>query len=453
MQFTIQGRLTDDGGQPMQGAQEVVISLVSGIATIHLETVNGIMPDANGVFSHVLGSDTNNPLSPADLVAGDETKYLQFQVAGVSLEPRQPIVAVPFAFAAATVIGSDLHVDPDTGGVGVGIGTNAAAEQLEVAGAVVVSDTANPTPEAGTIRWSGTAFEGYTGTGWVPLSPPVPRVEIQMVDVGNEGNADDPSPNGLGGNSGAVAYAYKIGKFEVTNAEYAEFLNAVDPTGANALDLYDIAMGTTSNGGITFNAGDPAGGKYSVKPGFANKPVVWVSFYDAMRFCNWLHNGAQTGGDTEDGAYTLLGGTAIPSNGTTVPRNAGATFAVPSEDEWYKAAYYEPGGDTDDYWLYPTGSNSAPNASSPPGTAPAANYADSVGDPTDVGAYTTTVGFYGTFDMAGNAREWVERIVSTNRVLRGGSWTSSENGLQSVDPASGTPGGEFFNVGFRVSSP
>ena len=53
-------------------------------------------------------------------------------------------------------------------------------------------------------------------------------------------------------------------------------------------------------------------------------PVNFVSFYDALRFANWLNNG-QGNGDTETGAYTLLGGTATPSN-ATVTRNAGATI-------------------------------------------------------------------------------------------------------------------------------
>lgn len=461
MQFTIQGRLTDDGGQPLQAPQDVIISLIAGGTpttggtTIYVETVNGVIPDANGVFSHSLGSDTNNPLPLTDLVAGQEARYLELAVAGEVLEPRQQIVAVPFAFAAATVIGPDLYVDPDTGGVGIGIGTNTSAEQLEVAGAMVVGDTENPTPKAGTIRWTGSAFEGFTGTGWVPLSPPVPRVGVEMVDIGNEGNTDDPGPNGLGGNSGAVSNAFKIGKFEVTNAEYAEFLNAVDATGANALGLYHVEMGpSTSVGGIPFNADNPAGAKYEIRAGFADKPVVWVSVFDAMRFCNWLHNGAETGGDTENGAYTLLGGTTIPSNGTTVQRNAGAMFAVPTEDEWYKAAYYEPGGDTDDYWLYPTRSNSAPNASSPPGTAPAVNSNQAVGSVTDVGAYTTTVGFFGTFDMAGNVRELLEtRGAGSSRIVRGGSWFGVATDMQANGPQTSTAGNSGLDLGFRVSSP
>jgi sulfatase modifying factor 1 len=81
-----------------------------------------------------------------------------------------------------------------------------------------------------------------------------------------------------------------------------------------------------------------------------------VSFYDTLRFANWLNNG-QGSGDTETGAYTLLGGTQTPSNGTTVTRNPGATIALPSDNEWYKAAYYD--ASSTDYFLHPTRSNAA----------------------------------------------------------------------------------------------
>ncbi len=79
-----------------------------------------------------------------------------------------------------------------------------------------------------------------------------------------------------------------------------------------------------------------------------DKPVNYVSWYDSIRFANWLNNGQGTG-DTETGAYTLLGGTPTPSNGVSITRNAGATWFLPSEDEWYKAAYHQPaaqGGDS-----------------------------------------------------------------------------------------------------------
>ena len=57
-------------------------------------------------------------------------------------------------------------------------------------------------------------------------------------------------------------------------------------------------------GGISFNAGNANGSKYSVISGSGNHPVNYVSWYDAIRFANWLNNG-QGSGDTETGAYTL----------------------------------------------------------------------------------------------------------------------------------------------------
>ena len=85
---------------------------------------------------------------------------------------------------------------------------------------------------------------------------------------------------------------------------------------------------------------------------------------------------------TESGAYTLLGDTPTPSNANTITRTAGATVFLPSENEWYKAAYYNPA--TSSYYLYPTSSNSTPNASGPTSTPNSANYANAVGSLTEV---------------------------------------------------------------------
>jgi len=72
----------------------------------------------------------------------------------------------------------------------------------------------------------------------------------------------------------------------------------------------------------------------------ANKPVNYISWFRAARYCNWLHNnkpaGAQNISSTEDGSYSLNGAVT----GVGIARNSEAKFWIPSEDEWYKAAYY-----------------------------------------------------------------------------------------------------------------
>jgi hypothetical protein len=181
-------------------------------------------------------------------------------------------------------------------------------------------------------------------------------VTIPTVPVGNAGNAGEVQSQGT---FGAVSYDYLIATTEVTNSQYAEFLNfkaASDPLG-----LYNTSMGSNARGGIARSGAGtiPDPYVYTTKTDMGNKPVNFVSWYDAIRFANWLHNG-QGNGDTETGAYTLEGGTATPSNGLSITRNSGAIWFLTNGDEWYKAAYHQPaaqGGDSDDYWLFPTASN------------------------------------------------------------------------------------------------
>jgi formylglycine-generating enzyme required for sulfatase activity len=265
-------------------------------------------------------------------------------------------------------------------------------------------------------------------------------VTIDTVPVGDAGNF--PIAAGYGG----VPYEYRIGRTEVTNAQYVEFLNAVaksDPRG-----LYNTAMATASRAGITRSGSSP-NYTYSVKENYGNKPANLVSFWDAARFVNWLHNGQPTGsqgpGTTEDGAYAL-GGVTNPVNESVV-RNPAAKWFIPSDDEWYKAAYYQPAdqdGDMDDYWLYPYASNIEPTPSianavgdiTNPGpnvatVFPASNWGGSLsGNVTTVAsAGPLSQSFYGTFDQAGNVTEWTETITSrsttsTDRAIRGGTFLS-----------------------------
>jgi len=147
------------------------------------------------------------------------------------------------------------------------------------------------------------------------------EVTFDWATVGNAGNAADTT------GYGAVSYEYRISKTEVTNAQYAEFLNAVAST--DTYNLYNIRMSRDIRGGIT-RSGSSGSYAYTTKANMGNKPVNYVSWYDSIRFTNWLHNG-QGSGDTETGSYTLLGGTAIPSNGLTISRNVGAQYFLPSE--------------------------------------------------------------------------------------------------------------------------
>jgi len=151
---------------------------------------------------------------------------------------------------------------------------------------------------------------------------------------------------------GNVSYVYQIGQYLVTNCEYAAFLNAVAST--DSYGVYNATMGSEAQGGIT-RSGTSGSYSYSVKANMSNKPVVFVSWFNCARYCNWLHNG-KGNGSTETGAYTLNGATT----GNAVVKNANASYSIPIENEWYKAAYYKGGGANAGYWLYATQSNSAP---------------------------------------------------------------------------------------------
>ena len=271
-------------------------------------------------------------------------------------------------------------------------------------------------------------------TAW--LAAPASAVTIDWVTVGDPGNACDTQSQGC---FGAVADTYRISKTEVTYAQYAEFLNAVAAT--DTYNLYYVNMGFS---GIT-RSGSSGSYTYATIAGQANMPVIYVSFYDSLRFANWLHNG-QGSGDTETGAYTLLGGTAVPSNGLTVTRNAGATIFLTSQDEWYKAAYYN----GTSYFDYPAGFDAQTVCAAPGAAANTANCGG--GGFTNVGSYTGSASPYGTFDQGGNVWEWNEAIIGWDRGLRGGSSGSLAIELAASYRLDSAPSTQFGNVGFRVAS-
>jgi len=231
---------------------------------------------------------------------------------------------------------------------------------------------------------------------------------VEFVAVGNAGNAAD-SLTGLG----TVAYNYNLGKYDVTAAQYVEFLNAVAKT--DTYDLYNTEMSGASYCNIQ-RAG--ALGSYVYSTSTPDRPVNFVSFGRATRFCNWLANGQPTGVQdattTEDGSYALNGATENASL-LLVKRKANARYVLPTENEWYKAAFYDPNkADGPGYWLYPTCSDTVPTAATPPGSnAGSANYKSVAGGLTDVGAYTYSAGPYGTFDQGGLLYQWTDTFMTT----------------------------------------
>jgi formylglycine-generating enzyme required for sulfatase activity len=290
------------------------------------------------------------------------------------------------------------------------------------------------------------------------------QTSLQFVTVGDAGNLADTT------GYGSVPYVYRMGKYDVTAAQYCQFLNAVATTG-DPYGLYYPRMAAVGGGGSggtsgcgIVQSGAPGSYTYTVATAYENLPVNYVTWGDAARFCNWLQNGQPSGpegaGTTETGAYTLSGDT---SNLNTETRNPGAAYFIPSENEWYKAAYYVGGGTNAGYWTYPTQSDTAP-INTLPDTGNHANFYDVYGtgnggytDPTNlltpVGSFALSPGPYGTYDMGGDVWQWNEiDDDGSYRGLRGGSYFIYSDEMVSYERNAGIPTAEHAVFGFRVAS-
>ena len=214
-------------------------------------------------------------------------------------------------------------------------------------------------------------------------------VSYPLVPIGNAGNASDTT------GFGAVPYVYKIGKYEVTVANYVALLNAVaknDTYGLwnNAMQASPSIAGITRSGSpgnyvyaaMNGNSGTAAYSTSGIPPfrtilrqDSSNFPLTYVSWFNAARFANWMANGqpvgTQNSSTTEDGAYNINGATtsgAAPAKNAVNPNTGNAPdFYLPNENEWYKAAYYDPrlNGGAGGYYLYATMNNTPPGNAIP----------------------------------------------------------------------------------------
>jgi hypothetical protein len=252
---------------------------------------------------------------------------------------------------------------------------------------------------------------------------------MEFVKIGDAGNLDDNT--GYGG----VDYTYRISKYEVSEAMIGSY--------------------NTNSGGplITLDSQGP------------NRPANSVSWNEAARFVNWLNTSqgysaaykfTTSGGNDNIALWT--GSDAGYDSGNPF-RNSNAHYFLPSEDEWYKAAYYDPNanGGAGGYWDYATGSDSAPTAVTGGTTSGTAVYNGQLGlaDLTNAGGLSP----YGTMAQNGNVWEWNESGLNApndaageSRVVRGGGRGTNSSGLQSSDRSDFGPAGESGFIGFRVAS-
>ena len=248
---------------------------------------------------------------------------------------------------------------------------------------------------------------------------------IDFVGIGNTGNAADTT------SFGAVPYEYRVGTYEITQ---------------------DAITKATASGMSNVTAGAWSG----------NQPAATISWYEAAAFVNFLNTSS---GKTAAYNLTFSGiwsmalwssEQAWTAGGTNLYRNKDAFYFLPSENEWYKAAYYNPAGSN--YFLYPTASSNAPAAVASGTNAGSAVYNNVASVPALVDS-AGGLSPYGTMGQGGNVFEWNESAFdgsnsssSGDRAIRGGSWLNSELDLRSSTRGLGAPTVEVDFFGFRVAS-
>jgi len=266
---------------------------------------------------------------------------------------------------------------------------------------------------------NGTALADTFGTGANTFT-------IDFVGIGNTSNEADTT------NYGAVPYAYRVGTYEISQ---------------------DAITKATASGMANVTAGAWSG----------TQPAASISWYEAAAFVNWLNTSRsrQRAYDlTYSGGWSMnlwSSDQAWEAGGVNLYRHKDAFYFLPSENEWYKAAYYNPGGSN--YFLYPTASDIEPTpvaSGTSPGTAVYKNITDTQPAIVDSAGGLSP---YGTMGQGGNVVEWTESAYggannssSEDRTIRGGDWNSSEFDLLSVLRSNVGPSGEGTGLGFRVAS-
>lgn len=261
---------------------------------------------------------------------------------------------------------------------------------------------------------------------------------IAFVSVGNAGNQGDPNARGQ---IGGVPYNYRISTYEISQGQ-------IDMASAGGLQ------------GVTAGAWS------------ADQPAAFLKWYEAAAFANWLNTSTGNvpaynltyngGSDNSSWVMSLWSPEdAWQNGGQNLYRNKNAHYFLPSDDEWFKAAFQMNDGVTANYWNYPTASNSAPTPVASGTAAGTAVYAQSLtAPPADVNQ-AGGPSAYGTVGQGGNVWEWMETsstgsntVPYADRTLMGGSSQDQSQVLQATNmtPFNANPAFEDTYIGFRVAS-
>ncbi len=322
-----------------------------------------------------------------------------------------------------------------------------------------------------------TQFITVTAPGANPADQVAPgemtTVEAAGFDMGAtdaEGGASNEYPR-----HHVTLSKYDIGKFEVTNKEYADALNAL----LAADQLYN-SSGKAYAGGDVYGHGQLLSGVSSgycqiafaqnrfvpkVRDGrsMENHPVVMVTWYGAVVFCNQLSESK--------------GIAPYYDPATWVPTTSGMYgYRLPTESEWERAAAWGVS-----HWVYGFSSNLIDFSRctyAVTETGQAAYYPNPVGLKSV--PYTTPIGYYnaanGTanrrspvrcYDMSGNVQEWCAdryglytadehtnpqgAASGDTRVVRGGSWFDDADACRTAHRTDMMPDRMFMFLGFRTA--
>lgn len=264
------------------------------------------------------------------------------------------------------------------------------------------------------------------------------QFSIDFATIGSPGNAADPTGFPAPPQStGTVDYTYYMSRFEISEGMIAK---------------YNASYGVANNAPITYISRT------------AEKAVTGISWNDAARFVNWLNLlvGSPVayrfqGTDIDISRWSRRD-TPDDFDINNPYRSKRAIFALPTTNEWYKAAYYSPS--TGGYYNYGTGTDETPTAILSGTGTNTAVYNNS--QPAGPAAITNagSVNEYGIMAMSGNVHEWMESAIpsitapqpGSLRVIRGGSWMSSLDQIDNLYSFSSSPTGVFEHVGFRVIS-